>query len=153
MYLQKLKYTYNNNTHGKQLSCLEFTCIKALYNKLIYIIHSITAPPTLDVKAYKDVVTIKAGNVLRLLIPYSGCPTPKVEWHRFDARIAEDTRTHIETRDSRTQLTIRNCQRSDTGKYTITLSNEAGQANAVIHINVVGEYTCTFKKLLSLIWL
>ena len=85
-------------------------------------------------------VTVKAGNVLRLLIPYSGCPTPKVEWHRFDARIAEDTRTHIETRDNRTQLTIRNCQRSDTGKYTITLSNEAGQASAVIHINVVGEF-------------
>ncbi|XP_072180959.1 twitchin-like [Diadema setosum] len=98
---------------------------------------SVTAPPKIDMRAYKDVITVKSGNVLRVLVPYSGCPAPKVEWHRHDTRVAEDSRTQIETRESRTHLVIRNCKRGDTGQYTITVSNEAGRESAVIRVNVV----------------
>lgn len=70
-----------------------------------------------------------------------------MEWHRHDARISEDTRTHIETRDNRTQITIRNVVRGDTGKFSITLTNEAGQETAVIRVNVIG-----MKKVIFIIY-
>lgn len=104
-----------------------------------FLFQSSAAEPKIDLSAFKDVITVRAGNLLRLYVPFTGCPTPTAEWYRHDRRISEDTRTKIEKQETRTELVIKSTIRSDTGQYSLTVSNEAGKHTANIHVIVVGK--------------
>nr|XP_006823011.1 PREDICTED: titin-like [Saccoglossus kowalevskii] len=97
----------------------------------------VTAIPTLDMDSVPDVVTLKAGNVLRLIVPYTGVPTPNIAWYRYDVKVKEDRRTRIDCFDNKTTLVVKDTLRSDSGKYSVTASNSAGKITADIHVNVL----------------
>uniref|UniRef100_A0A3P8V5L4 Myosin-binding protein C, slow-type n=1 Tax=Cynoglossus semilaevis TaxID=244447 RepID=A0A3P8V5L4_CYNSE len=99
-------------------------------------IHIIDPPKVhLDSLNFPDnTVTIVAGNKLRLEIPISGEPAPRVVWMKGE-RVSH--RVRAETYGDQTSLTIEVTEREDTGNYKIVLQNEAGEATACVKIKVV----------------
>ncbi|XP_047194489.1 myosin-binding protein C, slow-type isoform X6 [Hippoglossus stenolepis] len=86
----------------------------------------------------ENTMTIVAGNKLRLEIPITGEPVPRVVWMKGERVILESgNRVRAETYGDQTSLTIDITEREDTGKYKIVLQNEAGEATASIKIKVV----------------
>uniref|UniRef100_A0A672HEQ1 Myosin-binding protein C, slow-type n=1 Tax=Salarias fasciatus TaxID=181472 RepID=A0A672HEQ1_SALFA len=109
-------------------------------------IHIIDPPRVhLDSLNFPDnTVTIVAGNKLRLEIPISGEPAPRVVWMKGErVRLCQKMtgslydhsvwhRVRAETYGDQTSLTIDITEREDTGNYKIVLQNEAGEASANI---------------------
>ncbi|KAM9846066.1 myosin-binding protein C, slow-type [Aulostomus maculatus] len=103
-------------------------------------IHIIDPPKVhLDSLNFPDnTVTIVAGNKLRLEIPISGEPAPRVVWMKGERVILESGhRVRAETYGDQTSMTIDVTEREDTGNYKIVLQNEAGEATASIKVKVV----------------
>jgi len=76
----------------------------------------------------------KEGSTV-LKIPIIGKPTPKVSWKKGDdEELTETGRVCAETSAVNTTLLIRDCQRSDASKYTITLRSSAGTKESTIFI-------------------
>lgn len=103
-------------------------------------IHIIDPPKVhLDSLNFPDnTVVIIAGNKLRLEIPISGEPAPRVVWMKGERVILESGhRVRAETYGDQTSLTIDITEREDTGNYKIVLQNEAGEATASVKIKVV----------------
>uniref|UniRef100_A0A8C4Y4R9 Myosin-binding protein C, slow-type n=1 Tax=Gopherus evgoodei TaxID=1825980 RepID=A0A8C4Y4R9_9SAUR len=97
-------------------------------------------PPRLHLENLGDnnTVTVLAGNKLRLEIPISGEPTPKVMWSKGDKWIMETGgRIRAETYPDSSCLVIDIAERDDSGVYKIMLKNEAGEDSANINIKVV----------------
>uniref|UniRef100_A0A671MKM4 Myosin-binding protein C, slow-type n=1 Tax=Sinocyclocheilus anshuiensis TaxID=1608454 RepID=A0A671MKM4_9TELE len=89
-------------------------------------------PPRVHLEALNvqdNTVVIVAGNKLRLEIPISGEPAPRVVWMKGE-RVSRTFADH-------TCLTIDIAEREDTGNYKIVLQNEAGEDTASIKIKVV----------------
>ncbi|XP_055087358.1 myosin-binding protein C, slow-type isoform X6 [Periophthalmus magnuspinnatus] len=103
-------------------------------------VHIIDPPKVhLDSLNFPDnTVVIVAGNKLRLEIPISGEPAPRVVWMKGERVILESGhRVRAETYGDQTSLTIDVTERDDTGNYKIVLQNEAGEATASVKIKVV----------------
>ncbi|XP_074863629.1 myosin-binding protein C, slow-type isoform X3 [Carettochelys insculpta] len=97
-------------------------------------------PPRLHLEGLGEdnTVTVVAGNKLRLEIPISGEPTPKVTWSKGDKWIMETGgRIRAETYPDNSCLVIDIAERDDSGAYKIMLKNEAGEDAAQINIKVV----------------
>uniref|UniRef100_A0A672ZJT0 Myosin binding protein C, slow type n=1 Tax=Sphaeramia orbicularis TaxID=375764 RepID=A0A672ZJT0_9TELE len=86
-----------------------------------------------------NTVIIVAGNKLRLEIPISGEPAPRVVWMKGERVHACNLRLsfYTETYGDQTSLTIDITEREDSGNYKIVLQNEAGEATASVKIKVV----------------
>ncbi|KAG9339877.1 hypothetical protein JZ751_022190 [Albula glossodonta] len=85
-----------------------------------------------------NTVTIVAGNKLRLEIPVSGEPAPRVVWMKGERVILDSGhRVRAETFSDHTCLTIDVAEREDTGNYNIVLQNEAGEDKATVKVKVV----------------
>ncbi|KAK2507000.1 hypothetical protein MC885_005184 [Smutsia gigantea] len=85
-----------------------------------------------------NTVTVIAGNKLRLEIPITGEPPPKVLWSRADKAITEGSgRIRAESYPDSSTLVIDVAERDDSGVYHINLKNEAGEAHASIKVKVV----------------
>ncbi|KAJ0012569.1 hypothetical protein NQD34_016903 [Periophthalmus magnuspinnatus] len=112
-------------------------------------VHIIDPPKVhLDSLNFPDnTVVIVAGNKLRLEIPISGEPAPRVVWMKGERVILESGhRVRAETYGDQTSLTIDVTERDDTGNYKIVLQNEAGEATASVKIKVVGYFIERKKK-------
>uniref|UniRef100_A0A671MQC6 Myosin-binding protein C, slow-type n=1 Tax=Sinocyclocheilus anshuiensis TaxID=1608454 RepID=A0A671MQC6_9TELE len=98
-------------------------------------------PPRVHLEALNvqdNTVVIVAGNKLRLEIPISGEPAPRVVWMKGERVILDSgSRMRAETFADHTCLTIDIAEREDTGNYKIVLQNEAGEDTASIKIKVV----------------
>lgn len=82
----------------------------------------------------------KEGSNVRLKIPIIGKPAPTASWKKGDDENLTDTgRVCVEYTAVNTTLLIRDCQRSDASKYTITLRNSAGSKESSIFVRVVGK--------------
>lgn len=82
----------------------------------------------------------KEGSTVRLKIPIHGKPVPTVTWKKGEDENLTDTgRVCVESTAVNTTLLIRDCQRNDAGKYTITLRNSAGSKDSSIFVRVVGK--------------
>ncbi|XP_029902033.1 myosin-binding protein C, slow-type isoform X3 [Myripristis murdjan] len=118
-------YTFVPEGYSQSLSCK---------------VHIIDPPKVhLDSLNFPDnTVTIVAGNKLRLEIPISGEPAPRVVWMKGERVILESGhRVHAETYGDQTSLTIDVTEREDSGNYKIVLQNEAGEDTASVKVKVV----------------
>ncbi|XP_047675839.1 myosin-binding protein C, slow-type isoform X4 [Tachysurus fulvidraco] len=103
-------------------------------------VHIIDPPKVyLDaLNAPDNTVTIVAGNKLRLEVPISGEPIPRVVWMKGERVILETgSRVRAETFSDHTSLTIEVTEREDSGNYKIVLQNEAGEDTGSVKIKVV----------------
>ncbi|CAL9682877.1 unnamed protein product [Knipowitschia caucasica] len=119
----------------------DYTFVPEGYSQSISAKVHIIDPPKvhLDSLNFPDnTVIIVAGNKLRLEIPISGEPAPRVVWMKGERVILESGhRVRAETYGDQTSLTIDVTERDDTGNYKLVLQNEAGEATASVKIKVV----------------
>ncbi|KAH0616997.1 hypothetical protein JD844_028542 [Phrynosoma platyrhinos] len=106
----------------------EYMFVPDTYNVNIPCKVHIIDPPKihLDGLGEGNTVTVVAGTKLRLEIPVSGEPAPKVMWSRGDKNYPDSS-----------CLVIDSAERDDSGVYRIMVKNEAGEDTAHINIKVV----------------
>ncbi|XP_043932480.1 immunoglobulin-like and fibronectin type III domain-containing protein 1 isoform X2 [Protopterus annectens] len=82
----------------------------------------------------KRFITVQAGNIIRVRIPFEGSPTPEVLWLKDGLPVSQ--RATTTTVDRFSQMLIPISQRSDSGLYSITLKNNFGQETFCFEIQV-----------------
>ncbi|XP_060101608.1 myosin-binding protein C, slow-type isoform X3 [Heteronotia binoei] len=118
----------------------EYMFVPEAYNISIPCKVHIIDPPKihLDGLGENNTVTVVAGTKLRLEIPISGEPPPKVMWSRGDKWLMDSaSRIRAENYPDSSCLVIDSAERDDSGTYRIMLKNEAGEDTAHINIKVV----------------
>uniref|UniRef100_A0A8C2GMM5 Myosin-binding protein C, slow-type n=1 Tax=Cyprinus carpio TaxID=7962 RepID=A0A8C2GMM5_CYPCA len=133
----------------------DYTFVPEGYTQTLSAKVHIIDPPRVHLEALNaqdNTVTIVAGNKLRLEIPISGEPAPRVVWMKgervktpglnwahglFQVILDSGSRMRAETFADHTCLTIDIAEREDTGNYKIVLQNEAGEDTASVKIKVV----------------
>ena len=105
------------------------------------LILSPTDAPKIDLGTrFRDVVTVRAGSLFHLDVPVSGTPTPEVVWMKDDERYDDGKRIKASTTSYSAVLTNKDAKRSDSGTYTIKISNKAGSDTATIRVAVLGKF-------------
>uniref|UniRef100_A0A8B9ZLQ2 Myosin-binding protein C, slow-type n=1 Tax=Anas platyrhynchos TaxID=8839 RepID=A0A8B9ZLQ2_ANAPL len=117
----------------------EYMFVPDAYNINIPCKVHVVDPPKLhlDGLGEDNTVTVVAGSKLRLEIPITGEPTPKVMWSKGDKWLTDSGRIRAETYPDSSCLVIDTAEREDSGPFRITLKNEAGEDTALINIKVV----------------
>ncbi|KAG9342844.1 hypothetical protein JZ751_015051 [Albula glossodonta] len=86
----------------------------------------------------QNTITVVAGNKLRLDVEITGEPAPTVCWMKGDTPIVEtEGRVRVETRKTLSSFVIEGAEKDDEGRYTITVTNPAGEDKAVLNIRIV----------------
>ncbi|XP_048354043.1 immunoglobulin-like and fibronectin type III domain-containing protein 1 isoform X6 [Sphaerodactylus townsendi] len=73
----------------------------------------------------KSFMIVKAGDTIRVRVPFEASPTPEVIWLRDGLSLPY--KATIATREGLTQVIIPGAEYSDSGLYTITLQTESGK--------------------------
>lgn len=92
--------------------------------------------PTIDKSLLND-LKVRVGRPISYIIPVKGEPTPTVTWS-INGKPAVSKRMEITSTASQTTLDIVNSERSDSGKYTLTLQNTSGVVSASANVTVMG---------------
>ncbi|XP_071942196.1 twitchin-like isoform X2 [Antedon mediterranea] len=117
-------------------------------------------PPSLEIGDLKD-VTVKAGNMVKFEVKFSGSPTPTCIWTKDDGPLQGDDHIRVQTNAVQTAATIATCERSDTGKYKLSVSNPFGTETASVTLTVLDkpeapqgplEASKVFANYLTLSW-
>ncbi|XP_043564670.1 myosin-binding protein C, slow-type isoform X3 [Chiloscyllium plagiosum] len=83
-------------------------------------------------------IVVVAGNKLRLDIPVTGEPIPRIVWMKGEKAIMETGgRVRAESFPDHTSLVIDLAEKDDSGSYKIVVQNEAGEDSAQLKIKVV----------------
>ncbi|NXI51006.1 IGFN1 protein, partial [Chloroceryle aenea] len=83
------------------------------------------APRLLINDTVKSFLVIKAGNTIRVNIPFEGSPDPVVTWLKDGLPLSN--RATINTKDGTTQLLVGAAEFTDSGTYTVELQNGLGK--------------------------
>uniref|UniRef100_A0A3Q3XII2 Titin n=1 Tax=Mola mola TaxID=94237 RepID=A0A3Q3XII2_MOLML len=75
---------------------------------------------------FRQVVVVKAGDLLRIDANICGRPNPTVFWLKNGRNIGTKGRVEITATKTHTSLLIRESVRKDSGQYTLTLQNTSG---------------------------
>ncbi|XP_054837158.1 immunoglobulin-like and fibronectin type III domain-containing protein 1 [Eublepharis macularius] len=89
-----------------------------------------TVPPSVHPKllindTMKSFMMVKAGNTIRVRIPFEASPNPEVIWLKDGLSLPHKATTA--TREGLTQIIVPGAEFSDSGLYTITLQTERGK--------------------------
>uniref|UniRef100_A0A672TFS1 Titin n=1 Tax=Strigops habroptila TaxID=2489341 RepID=A0A672TFS1_STRHB len=81
--------------------------------------------------------TVKAGDDLKIDVPFRGRPLPTVSWKKDGNPLKETTRVNIHTSKTSTSLSIKEASNEDLGHYELRLSNTAGSTTASLTVVVL----------------
>uniref|UniRef100_H2YLE9 Titin n=1 Tax=Ciona savignyi TaxID=51511 RepID=H2YLE9_CIOSA len=84
---------------------------------------------------FKSHYVVRAGAALRMFVLYHGRPRPTVTWSKPETELQD--RADIQTTDYSTLMLINSTTREDSGKYTITLENSAGEKKLQMTVKVL----------------
>ncbi|NXS26706.1 IGFN1 protein, partial [Pomatostomus ruficeps] len=85
----------------------------------------VVSPRLLIDDTVKSFLVIKAGDPIRVKIPFEGSPEPVVTWLKDGVPLP--SRAAVSTEDGSTQLLLRAAEFSDSGTYTVELGNGLGK--------------------------
>uniref|UniRef100_A0A3Q1F2W1 Titin n=1 Tax=Acanthochromis polyacanthus TaxID=80966 RepID=A0A3Q1F2W1_9TELE len=88
----------------------------------------------LDSELRKGIV-VKAGGSVRIHVPFKGRPTPEIKWTKDEGDLNE--KAVVEKALNFTQLSLDSCDRSDSGKYALSLTNSSGTVSEVVSVKVL----------------
>ncbi|CAC5416635.1 unnamed protein product [Mytilus coruscus] len=80
-------------------------------------------------------IHVKAGEPLDIPVGVSGTPTPTVSWEKNGRPV--DNRAKCTSSEEDAKLHVDKAEQGDTGKYTITVTNESGSMSADVNVNVL----------------
>uniref|UniRef100_A0A672NYL1 Titin n=1 Tax=Sinocyclocheilus grahami TaxID=75366 RepID=A0A672NYL1_SINGR len=97
-------------------------------------------PPRImmDVK-FKDVVVVKAGDTLKINADIAGRPLPVASWLKDGREIEQKARIQITGTDTSTMIVVKDCKRSDSGQYSLTLQNVAGSVTTPVNCVILDK--------------
>jgi len=101
--------------------------------------YSVYMPPSIEYESrYKRSTTVTAGSNYRIACSVVGCPRPDVAWYKNDIRLTKEDKVILDNpTETQYYLTVKDCDRHDSGAYTIKASNEHGKESAVFEVQVV----------------
>lgn len=94
--------------------------------------------PSFD-KALLQDLTVKAGNRISYNIPIEASPRPTAKWQINGKTIESSNRVDMSVTNSQVSFDIPFSVRSDTGRYTLTLTNDLGSFSASANVTVLGK--------------
>lgn len=95
--------------------------------------------PRIDRSTFKS-VTLKAGRTHKWSVDVTGEPPPELTWvWRDNIPLTNTERIKIENVDYHTDFAIVNCQRRDTGRYTLKAVNASGKDEETVELCVLGK--------------
>ena len=101
---------------------------------------SVQIKPTMKLdKKYEDTVILHAGKSTILEVPFQGYPRPEVVWNFDDRDLPKVRRLEVETTAALTCLRLKQAERSDSGDYSVRISNEYGTVTATIALVVLDK--------------
>ncbi|KFP28348.1 Immunoglobulin-like and fibronectin type III domain-containing protein 1 [Colius striatus] len=87
--------------------------------------HPVVSPRLLIDDTVKNLLVIKAGNAIRVNVPFEGYPEPVVTWLKDGLPLTN--RAAVSTKDGTTQLLVGAAEFPDSGTYTVSLQNASGK--------------------------
>uniref|UniRef100_A0A8C9EUY1 Titin n=1 Tax=Pavo cristatus TaxID=9049 RepID=A0A8C9EUY1_PAVCR len=81
--------------------------------------------------------TVKAGDDLKIDVPFRGRPLPSISWKKDGNPLKETTRVNVQTSKTLTSLSIKEASHEDLGHYELHLSNTAGSTTASLTVVVL----------------
>ncbi|KFQ34767.1 Immunoglobulin-like and fibronectin type III domain-containing protein 1, partial [Merops nubicus] len=85
----------------------------------------VVTPKFLTDDTVKSLLVIRAGNTIRVNIPFEASPDPVVSWLKDGLPLSN--RAKINTKDGTTQLLVGAAEYTDSGTYTVELQNGLGK--------------------------
>jgi len=98
------------------------------------------AAPKFTKSDMKDTLTLNVGASTAVELPFTANPQPKVTWTFKSSSLPDAKRFKTQTIVGMTSLTMSKVVLTDAGDYTVTMTNENGEASFTIKLIVLGEY-------------
>lgn len=88
-----------------------------------------------------DDIKAQEGEEVKFVVKVTGKPTPEVTWHHDNEVIKEDSEIYrvVQGEEGEVTLLLTEAFPEDSGVYTVTASNEAGQAECTAMLTVTGK--------------
>lgn len=99
--------------------------------------HDVDPPKIILEDKFKQVVVVKAGELLKIDANISGRPNPTVFWLKNGRNISSKGRVDMTATKTHTALLIRQSVRKDSGQYTLTVQNAGGATSRSITCKVL----------------
>ncbi|XP_014667689.1 PREDICTED: twitchin-like isoform X2 [Priapulus caudatus] len=96
-------------------------------------------PEFKNIDEVKKGITVKAGETIKLEIPYRAIPAPEVTWTARGKPLVEDKRTKVDSNRHRTIMTVKDAIREDKGDFKLKLKNDEGEQSVTIPVNVIDK--------------
>ncbi|XP_074598807.1 projectin protein bent isoform X2 [Brevipalpus obovatus] len=98
-----------------------------------------SAPPKIDGGFRLRDLVVMAGEQFTLRVPFNGYPLPKAEWLVNGNVVIPDERVYSEVNVAFTILTNSKAKRTDSGSYTLRLTNSEGTDSCSCRVQVVDK--------------
>ncbi|NWI88994.1 IGFN1 protein, partial [Pitta sordida] len=100
-------------------------------------------PPQVDKVLLKNLTSVptvaKAGEGVKLRIPFEGRLPIRATWLKDKMELADDTRIRVDKTDTFTMLSIPSCARKDCGDYKVRLKNDSGILDIDLKLVVIDK--------------
>ncbi|XP_029624486.1 titin isoform X1 [Salmo trutta] len=101
------------------------------------VVNDDTMEPIIDLTC--NSYSVKAGDNLKIDVPFRGRPEPEVSWNKDGVELKETTKVSFLTSNNSSKITIRNTTREESGNYEITLTNTVGRKSAIIAVTILDK--------------
>lgn len=82
---------------------------------------------------------MKAGQPFELQVGFTGVPVPDVTWDVGGKTAVASEKLTIDNKENQSHLTCRRSERTDAGRYTLTLKNDSGKDSGSCNVIVLGK--------------
>uniref|UniRef100_A0A3B1JRY0 Titin n=1 Tax=Astyanax mexicanus TaxID=7994 RepID=A0A3B1JRY0_ASTMX len=93
----------------------------------------LTAPEIEIDASFQQTHIVKSGGSVCLRIAFKGKPAPSASWVKVDGELG--VMADVTTTENVSCLTLENCTRNDSGKYTLALENSSGSKSTTFTAN------------------
>jgi hypothetical protein len=97
------------------------------------------APKTLGFYNGQKEITVRAGETLRITVPYQSSPKPTVNWSKVGEEIKENERTKYLQNFTECEIEVTNASLKDSGTYNCNLKNDFGSERVTIKVTVIDK--------------